>query len=686
MRKIAFIGNCQLQAMYFLYDRFVRPRTGDKLDYLPSYQALTDAQRRATAQAEIVVEQVFDFEQKAGSIEVDPAARRVQVPTVTAGFLYPFSGQPHPRNTPSTCPALRDGPYPAQLGDAYLNRMIKSGIDPEAAVEQYLQEDINSRVELDRLFEIVIEKQKQRDRGAGFSLAETIADRFREEALFLTRDHPNLRLSVALASQFFAIIGAEKREIERLESELRLPPFPRSELPIHPSIAAHFQLRFAPPERQYRMFDGFFTFREFALRYMRFEINQELLDGIEIERKGGDPATAAEKLALALAKTPGSAAGQFEHGCALGRQGKVREAIEAVQTAIRLDPGPAPFHAAVARLLARAEEPEKAILAIRQALEREPHNLEFLTFLESVLRRSMQQCRRELNEAAELNYVKERQPEVTLESDSEPSTGTRSSSSRQMVSAVYRALLHREPDPVGAAGYSRHFTVNAPAEAVELVARSLVNSEEFKRKYQTGITARNGLTVESLRYANDHMSGKPRFANRDELLVYSITQIGIPGLVLEFGVASGHTINIIAHHLPDRTIYGFDSFKGLPEPWGWADAGHFARASLPEVRDNVKLVVGLFNDTLAAFIQDCPQQTIALLHVDCDLYSSTKTIFDQLCDRIVPGTVIVFDEYWNYVSWKENEFKAFQEFVERTGTRYEYIGYTLYEQVAVRIL
>ena len=39
------------------------------------------------------------------------------------------------------------------------------------------------------------------------------------------------------------------------------------------------------------------------------------------------------------------------------------------------------------------------------------------------------------------------------------------------------------------------------------------------------------------------------------------------GLVLEFGVASGSSITGIAGEMPHRTVYGFDSFEGLPEDW-----------------------------------------------------------------------------------------------------------------------
>ena len=157
------------------------------------------------------------------------------------------------------------------------------------------------------------------------------------------------------------------------------------------------------------------------------------------------------------------------------------------------------------------------------------------------------------------------------------------------------------------------------------------------------------------------------------------------GLYLEFGVFSGHTINHIAR-LVDQPVYGFDSFEGLPERWrdAWK-AGHFKVASLPQVPANVTLVKGWFDQTLPEFLKS-HSGDVAFLHVDCDLYSSTRTIFACLAPRIKAGTVIVFDEYFNYPGWREGEFKAFQEFVAREGCNFEYLNYSRKaEQVSVRI-
>jgi predicted negative regulator of RcsB-dependent stress response len=75
------------------------------------------------------------------------------------------------------------------------------------------------------------------------------------------------------------------------------------------------------------------------------------------------------------------------------------------------------------------------------------------------------------------------------------------------------------------------------------------------------------------------------------------------------------------------------------------------------------------------------------MNIDCDLYSSTKTIFDLLGHRIIPGTVIVFDEYIGYKSWKNDEFKAFQEAIAQYQWKYQVLTFSFAsKQVAVKII
>lgn len=156
---------------------------------------------------------------------------------------------------------------------------------------------------------------------------------------------------------------------------------------------------------------------------------------------------------------------------------------------------------------------------------------------------------------------------------------------------------------------------------------------------------------------------------------------------LEFGVFNGETINIISETVTDKIIYGFDSFEGLPETWhyGFLKEAFSLNGNLPKVNENVRLIKGWFNETLPDFVKEHPEPC-AFIHIDCDLYSSTKTVFDTLKNQIVSGTVIAFDDYFNYPNWQEDgEYKAFMEFVAENNLEFEYIARTNHQQVAVKI-
>jgi predicted O-methyltransferase YrrM len=163
------------------------------------------------------------------------------------------------------------------------------------------------------------------------------------------------------------------------------------------------------------------------------------------------------------------------------------------------------------------------------------------------------------------------------------------------------------------------------------------------------------------------------FGTAGALLQDAVARRAPGGLVLEFGVYTGRSVNLIAERAPGETVYGFDSFAGLPDDWrpGFG-RGAFATAP-PAVRPNVRLVVGPFEDTLPAFLA-AHAGPVSLMHVDCDLYSSTRTVLRLCRERIVAGTVVVFDEYFGYPGWEGHEHRAFAEFVAEAGRSFEYVS------------
>jgi predicted O-methyltransferase YrrM len=188
----------------------------------------------------------------------------------------------------------------------------------------------------------------------------------------------------------------------------------------------------------------------------------------------------------------------------------------------------------------------------------------------------------------------------------------------------------------------------------------------------------------SAQFAQEHFPTARALPDARSTLRYGLSKVAAPGMALEFGVATGSTLRIIAEHLSDRDVYGFDVFSGLPKDWRTGfEAGAFAQAP-PQV-EGAEMVVGLFEDTLPSFLAT-HAGPVSFVHADADLYSSTVTIFDHIGPRLVEGSIVVFDEYFNYPSWAEHEHKAWTEFVGRTGIEFEYLGYTVnHEQLALRI-
>lgn len=192
--------------------------------------------------------------------------------------------------------------------------------------------------------------------------------------------------------------------------------------------------------------------------------------------------------------------------------------------------------------------------------------------------------------------------------------------------------------------------------------------------------------ADTVDYIDVRMPDAVGFETQKDVTEYALKQVSVKGHYLEFGVFTGGTIRFMAKRVGGTVIHGFDSFEGLPEDWGGFQLGKSAfdvGGRLPRVPENVKLYRGWFNQSLPPWCAENPGP-IAFMHIDCDLYSSTKIIFDLLGERLQQGTIILFDEYFNYANWRNHEFKAFQELVSERKLKYTYLAYAR-QQVAVRI-
>jgi hypothetical protein len=207
---------------------------------------------------------------------------------------------------------------------------------------------------------------------------------------------------------------------------------------------------------------------------------------------------------------------------------------------------------------------------------------------------------------------------------------------------------------------------------------ALLDRDVEQRLYEQATTSSAAYVLENMLHAMPMRPGKFTDRGRSELLEHALARLPEEGFCAEFGVFRGASLAFIAHRI-DRVIYGLDSFEGMPEPWGVAGApGAFGLGGVPPQistpNDNFRLVQGMFSDSIPRLL-DAVDGPAAFVHLDCRIYSSTRDALNGLADRLAPGAVLVFGQYFNYPGWQKEQARAFREFCEQHGRAYQYLAY-----------
>ncbi len=162
---------------------------------------------------------------------------------------------------------------------------------------------------------------------------------------------------------------------------------------------------------------------------------------------------------------------------------------------------------------------------------------------------------------------------------------------------------------------------------------------------------------------------KATFDNRSQMYEFVLAEEKLreqPLDYLEFGVREGGSMRMWLNHLPhpDSRFYGFDTFTGLPEDWGVVPAGALSTGGrVPDIKDaRCSFRVGLFQETMYAFLQECPLNRRKLIALDADLYSSTLFVLTMLAPRLRAGDVLIFDELGSS-RMPDHEYRAMEDFL-----------------------
>jgi O-methyltransferase len=161
---------------------------------------------------------------------------------------------------------------------------------------------------------------------------------------------------------------------------------------------------------------------------------------------------------------------------------------------------------------------------------------------------------------------------------------------------------------------------------------------------------------------------------------------------LEFGVYQGGSLKYWTeiNTNPESRFVGFDSFEGLPENWNLAfrtlKKGHFSTDGLlPGINDpRISYVKGWFQKSLDGFLAEYRPKGRLLIHIDCDLYTSSMYCLTRLDSILSEGSILLFDDF----SGPLDIFRSFQDYVDSYCKKYRVIAARgpYFKELAVEVL
>lgn len=176
---------------------------------------------------------------------------------------------------------------------------------------------------------------------------------------------------------------------------------------------------------------------------------------------------------------------------------------------------------------------------------------------------------------------------------------------------------------------------------------------------------------ESVQWIYENARGAEQFGDRNAVADYALDRAfetfelgtGV-ALVAEFGCYTGTMTRHLWRRLSTCEYHAFDSFRGVPghEPFAIApgsfDLGGKVPPSLPA---GVLVHAGTFENTLPAFRAGMLGRPLAFAYIDCDLYPAVRCVLDNIEPLLVNGSIVVFDDWYNFPNWREHSHKAARE-------------------------
>jgi tetratricopeptide (TPR) repeat protein len=302
---IVFLGNCQVQMLATVLQHFAGPYIRFTTDFIDAFSVSAEECRARLDRGDQVVAQASLQPQPLGPELIPPDKKIHLVPVVSGAFVYPYQGVRHPAN-----PVERTGilPFTPEYGDRFLAKLYMAKTPAAEAIAKYRAFDVAAAAQVGRLYEVLIENQRRLDAVTGHSCADIIEQYLGGEQLFQSAYHFGGRLARHIAAPLSDRLGFDAKYGQRIRDHLLDAPFARLFVPVHPSVAAFFGMRWVRDDTRYPFrYEGSFTFDEYVTRYMEVRWSEAVQEGVVEARKGGS--AAKPKLEQGMREAPRSVEG-----------------------------------------------------------------------------------------------------------------------------------------------------------------------------------------------------------------------------------------------------------------------------------------------------------------------------------------------------------------------------------------
>ena len=184
---------------------------------------------------------------------LNPKARVLKIPNMLFKGYWPF----WTNNSPS------------EFGDFFLDQLIAMKLSKSEIMHVYLHGRLDNKFDLEGMLAESVETERAKEKGCVVQTVDWILERFRNEMLFFSINHPNMELLKLVAGEIF-------RELDLPEpAALRVPNlYPEFTVPVHPQLGRICGIKFAGADARYNVFGKMKTCEEYTSNYIDSQLLQ----------------------------------------------------------------------------------------------------------------------------------------------------------------------------------------------------------------------------------------------------------------------------------------------------------------------------------------------------------------------------------------------------------------------------